>query len=291
MQRQCWSGSIDSGSYAGRWTRSPSWRSELGMDVPFFLYGGAAVATGRGETALTARRVGPRARAGESARSRSAPPRCTVGSRRRCYSDGGRAARVTRALATHRPDRVAASLYNGLEPAAGPRYPQIEQMRAALVAAGALGAVMSGSGPTVFGMARSLEQARQIRARVTRGALGVLGGADAARARDPDRSRDDSMHLGRGQAARRGTLDPVFGGSNPPAPTTIGAVKAPMAYRAEALLREREPPAGRGDRPIPARPAGRARGLALLRRRGLRADQRERARRRTSSSSSPRARR
>ena len=26
--------------------------------------------------------------------------------------------------------------------------------------------------------------------------------------------------LGRGQAVRRGTLDPVFGGSNPPAPTT-----------------------------------------------------------------------
>src|SRR5262245_10976140 len=25
--------------------------------------------------------------------------------------------------------------------------------------------------------------------------------------------------LGRGQAVRRGTLDPVFGGSNPPAPT------------------------------------------------------------------------
>jgi hypothetical protein len=26
--------------------------------------------------------------------------------------------------------------------------------------------------------------------------------------------------LGRGQAVRRGTLDPVFGGSNPPAPTS-----------------------------------------------------------------------
>jgi 4-diphosphocytidyl-2C-methyl-D-erythritol kinase len=42
-------------------------------------------------------------------------------------------------------------------------------MRAGLIAAGALGAVMSGSGPTVFGIARSGEQARQIRARVTRG--------------------------------------------------------------------------------------------------------------------------
>jgi 4-diphosphocytidyl-2-C-methyl-D-erythritol kinase len=85
------------------------------------------------------------------------------------YSDGGRAQQVARALATHRPDRIAASLYNGLEPAARAAYPQIEQMRAALLAAGALGAVMSGSGPTVFGIARSGEQARQIRSRITRG--------------------------------------------------------------------------------------------------------------------------
>ena len=56
-----------------------------------------------------------------------------------------------------------------LEVAARAAYPQIGQMQAALVAAGALGAAMSGSGPTVFGVARSLEQARQIQARVTRG--------------------------------------------------------------------------------------------------------------------------
>src|SRR3989442_13003886 len=42
-------------------------------------------------------------------------------------------------------------------------------MRAALLAAGALGALMSGSGPTVFGVARSFEHARQIRRRLTRG--------------------------------------------------------------------------------------------------------------------------
>jgi 4-diphosphocytidyl-2-C-methyl-D-erythritol kinase len=41
-------------------------------------------------------------------------------------------------------------------------------MKAALLAAGALGAVMSGSGPTVFGVARSLDHARTIRRRVNR---------------------------------------------------------------------------------------------------------------------------
>ena len=54
-------------------------------------------------------------------------------------------------------------------------------MKAALLAAGALGAVMSGSGPTVFGIARSLDHARQIRRAGDARAVGVLGGADAAR--------------------------------------------------------------------------------------------------------------
>src|SRR5262249_57316474 len=69
------------------------------------------------------------------------------------YTDGGRAHQMARALGTHRPDRVASSLYNGLEAAARAAYPQIEQMRAALVAAGALRAGMSGSGPTGVGIA------------------------------------------------------------------------------------------------------------------------------------------
>ena len=43
-------------------------------------------------------------------------------------------------------------------------------MEAALLAAGALGAAMSGSGLTVFGVARSFDHARQLRARVARGA-------------------------------------------------------------------------------------------------------------------------
>ena len=45
-------------------------------------------------------------------------------------------------------------------------------MVAALLAAGALGAAMSGSGLTVFGVARSFDHARQLRARVTRAAWG-----------------------------------------------------------------------------------------------------------------------
>jgi len=140
----------------------------LGMDVPFFLRGGAALATGRGEkltplggAALGLVLVNPRFAVSTAEMYGRVTPAM--------YSDGARVRSAAAALRTRRPGRVAASLYNGFEVAAVPAYPQIGQMRAALLAAGALGAVMSGSGPTVFGVARSWEQARQIRARVVRG--------------------------------------------------------------------------------------------------------------------------
>jgi 4-diphosphocytidyl-2-C-methyl-D-erythritol kinase len=85
------------------------------------------------------------------------------------YSDGRRARAMVEALGRRGAARVAGSLYNGLEAAARAGHPEVARMVAALTAAGALGAIMSGSGPTVFGVARSWEQARQIRARVARG--------------------------------------------------------------------------------------------------------------------------
>jgi 4-diphosphocytidyl-2-C-methyl-D-erythritol kinase len=139
----------------------------LGMDVPFFLRGGAALATGRGEQlaplgsmALGLVLVNPRFAVSTAEMYGRVTPAM--------YSDGARARVAAGALATHQPGRVARSLYNGLEAAARTLHPQIGQMQAALVAAGALGATMSGSGPTVFGVARSWEQARQIRTRVAR---------------------------------------------------------------------------------------------------------------------------
>jgi 4-diphosphocytidyl-2-C-methyl-D-erythritol kinase len=139
----------------------------LGSDVPFFLRGGAAVATGRGEKVepLRARSlalvlVNPKFSASTAEMYGRLTPAM--------YSDGG-ATKVLVGSLGRSAARVAASLYNGMEAAAAGVFPQIAQMRAALLAAGALGALMSGSGPTVFGVARSYEQARQIRARVARG--------------------------------------------------------------------------------------------------------------------------
>jgi 4-diphosphocytidyl-2-C-methyl-D-erythritol kinase len=141
---------------------------ELGMDVPFFLRGGRALATGRGEILrplppsrgmslvlvnpnfpLTTREVYARVPADVS-------------------GDGSRTRMLTEALGRGNVTRVAANLYNSLEALVERDYPVIAQIKSALLAAGALGVVMSGTGPTVVGMARSFDHARQLRARLAR---------------------------------------------------------------------------------------------------------------------------
>jgi len=139
----------------------------LGMDVPFFLRGGAALGTGRGEQleslpscALALVLVNPRVAASTAEIYGGVVPAM--------YSNGGRVRGMAAALRSRQPSRVAATLGNTLERVATSRYREVEQMEAALLAAGALGAAMSGSGLTVFGVARSYDHARQIRARVAR---------------------------------------------------------------------------------------------------------------------------
>jgi 4-diphosphocytidyl-2-C-methyl-D-erythritol kinase len=140
--------------------------SALGMDVPFFLRGGAALGRGRGEV-LEPLRAGGLAlvlvNPGFGVSTADVYGRMTPA----MLTDGARCRAVVEALRRRNAARLAQSLYNGLEEAAG--HPAIARMKAALLAAGALGAAMSGSGPTVFGVARSWEQARQIRDRVARG--------------------------------------------------------------------------------------------------------------------------
>ena len=139
----------------------------LGMDVPFFLHGGAALGTERGERleplatcALALVLVNPRVAASTAEIYGGVKPEM--------YSDGGRGRGMAGALRSRQASRVAATLGNALERVAAPRYREVEQMESALLAAGALGAAMSGSGLTVFGVARSYDHARQIRDRVGR---------------------------------------------------------------------------------------------------------------------------
>jgi 4-diphosphocytidyl-2-C-methyl-D-erythritol kinase len=142
---------------------------KLGMDVPFFLGRGRALGTSRGEVLSALPGVGGYAlvlvNPGVGLSTQEVYGRVPPGWR--AESDGTK--RMLDALKKRNVVRVAGALTNHLEHWVEPAMPVIGRMKAALFAAGALGAAMSGSGPTVFGLARSLDQARQIQRRVNRG--------------------------------------------------------------------------------------------------------------------------
>lgn len=135
----------------------------LGMDVPFFLGPGPALGAGRGEMLtpvamprpLTVVVVNP----GFPLATREVYAR--LGS-----SDWSTGARVRGLVAALRagPRAVAARLVNGLEGVVASLWPGLREVQAALVRAGALATVMSGSGPTVIGLAPSAAAGRRIQA-------------------------------------------------------------------------------------------------------------------------------
>jgi len=143
---------------------------ELGMDVPFFFRGGRALATGRGEIlrplpstpGLALVLVNPNFPLSTREVYARVPSDLA--------EDGSRTKALVAALATGSVTRVATNLYNSLEAVVDPAYPAITRIKSALLGAGAAGVVMSGSGPTVVGVARSLDHAKQLRARLTTGA-------------------------------------------------------------------------------------------------------------------------
>ena len=141
---------------------------ELGMDVPFFLGTGRAVARGRGERLQALPGGGGYAlvlvNPLEPLSTREVYGRVPAG----WHAEPTGTERVIEALRRRNVATLAAALTNNLERVVEPVRPVIGRMKAALLAAGALGAIMSGSGPTVFGLARSLDHARQVRSRVSR---------------------------------------------------------------------------------------------------------------------------
>jgi 4-diphosphocytidyl-2-C-methyl-D-erythritol kinase len=147
--------------------------AEVGSDVPFCIGGGTGVATGRGE------------------KIREAPAALTtwwvVGidhehlATQHVYNhfdelelaaplEGRWPTELLEALATGDPERLAATLHNDLEPAAFDLLPGLPKAKQRLLDAGALGAVMSGSGPTMLGLCRDEEHATQV-ARAARSAF------------------------------------------------------------------------------------------------------------------------
>lgn len=149
--------------------------AELGSDVPFGLVGGTAIGTGRGDlitpalvrgefhwvVAVTDRQLSTPAVYAELDRLRAG--KVMVEPR---VSD-----QVMQALLGADPVALGAALHNDLQPAACSLDPGLEWILAVADGAGALGAIVSGSGPTVVALARDGEHALDLAVTLTASGL------------------------------------------------------------------------------------------------------------------------
>jgi 4-diphosphocytidyl-2-C-methyl-D-erythritol kinase len=140
----------------------------IGSDVPFFIEGGTALCTGRGE------KVSPIEKASSYPFILVTPPvGVSTADIYRSMNGGGvllheREQRLIHAVVSVDSLRVARHLYNRLEDSNAPHMNVVRGLKSLLVKHGALGASMSGSGPSVFGIAKGMPEAKRIRREVGR---------------------------------------------------------------------------------------------------------------------------
>jgi 4-diphosphocytidyl-2-C-methyl-D-erythritol kinase len=135
----------------------------IGADVPFFLFGQPAIATGTGEQ-LEAYKglensnillIYPEFGVSTAKVYKNLNLRLTKCKKKLSYS-----------LLKKQGFDVRSHLCNDLETVAVLEYPDILTAKEALLKNGAIGALMSGSGPTVFGLFSDAAKARQARQRI-----------------------------------------------------------------------------------------------------------------------------
>jgi len=138
----------------------------LGADVPFCLRGGTALSTGIGEILTELTPV----------------PDCVVAIAKPEFGvttkwvyeeyDKGKPKHhpntkdILLSIKEKDINKLAVNMYNVLEEVTGKRYQVIAQIETAMKKAGALGAMMTGSGPTVFGLFQKEETAKRAVAKV-----------------------------------------------------------------------------------------------------------------------------
>ncbi|MEZ5284373.1 MAG: 4-(cytidine 5'-diphospho)-2-C-methyl-D-erythritol kinase [Vicinamibacterales bacterium] len=135
--------------------------ARIGADVPFFLVGGTALGLGRGDELYPLADL-PRVSVVILRPGFGVP---TADAYRWFDEDAGRP-RVSRRAPAARPlppgwPAWAATLGNALEPAVVRHHPTIGRIRQSLVEAGAVTALMSGSGSAVFGLFERADAARR----------------------------------------------------------------------------------------------------------------------------------
>jgi 4-diphosphocytidyl-2-C-methyl-D-erythritol kinase len=126
--------------------------ASLGSDVPFFLVGGTALGRGRGEVLERLPDL-PETWFALVKPGEGLSTGAVYGSGLVSFTDGSRALGFGRRGGVGIPE-TARGLFNALEEPAFKLLPECRRIRDELLDAGCLGALVSGSGSTVFGIAR-----------------------------------------------------------------------------------------------------------------------------------------
>lgn len=125
--------------------------AELGSDVPFFLYGGTAAATGRGtEIEPLADVAGPFLLIVTPDVSVSTEAAFSSLDAQNLTSADAESILLVCRFAAERIDLSRSELLNDMESAVFARYPEVGRVKRALLDLGAVNAMMSGSGASVF---------------------------------------------------------------------------------------------------------------------------------------------
>lgn len=154
--------------------------AKLGSDVPFCVAGGTAIATGRGDQLSPLPNLNRLYVVLGKYRNLTVSTAWAYQTYRQQFGSSYVAdmqSLKSRASAVHSGPMVKAiihedkvqigqRLHNDLERVVLPAYPQVLQLREAMNSTGVLGAMMSGSGPTVFVLCEAYEQAKQVQQKV-----------------------------------------------------------------------------------------------------------------------------
>ena len=147
---------------------------EIGSDVPFFLYGPTALVQGRGERVTPIRVEGERwlvlVNPGIAIPTVWAYDKLAE-SRRGADADSAWRSAVPIAFSADSPlqwNQLLSLMENDFRAVMEEAYPSLRDLRVLLLAHGAQGAMLSGSGSTVFGVFQSEESARRAADRLER---------------------------------------------------------------------------------------------------------------------------
>jgi len=137
---------------------------ELGMDVPFCLRNGTALALHRGEKILHLPPITPPLwiiviNPGFEISTQWAYNNINL---RKTKNGRNNMEAMLVALKRGIPGEIAKNLFNSFEELIIKKYPEVGRIKDRLLNVGALGALMSGSGPTVFGIMQNKEEALKV---------------------------------------------------------------------------------------------------------------------------------